>query len=446
MRSPPPFSRLGTVLVVTAAVPLAVAGSTDHSTTDRPPLALSSTEQGTSPLEHSFDWGQRREWIRDRRQAAVEDTLARVHFRTYYFDRDAGDGLRSQAWAAGGWAGLKTGYFLDRVSFGITGYTSQRVMGDEDRDGTLLLAPGQESYAVVGELFVDLRLTGDLNVYLGRKEFDTPYINRDDSRMTPNTFEAAVLQGRWELGGEAGLVKYGGGYFDQIKERNADVFVPMSVGAGAEVSRGVWTAGALYQRGGFSAGLFEYYSDDIINIVYGEAKYEFESAGGWKPRMAVQFSDQRSMGDDLLRGEGFSAWQAGLRVEASCGGALFTAACTHVGDGDDLSSPWGGYPGYTRAQILNFGRGGEGALLLRAGYQWTALDGVSVSGTLVRGIRAGDAQVRSDEYGLDAQWSPSRGLLKGLRVRARYAHVPQAGGSGEDVTEVRVICGYDLPL
>ena len=38
------------------------------------------------------------------------------------------------------------------------------------------------------------------NLYVGRKGFDTPFINRNDIRMTPNTFEAIVFQGRTELG------------------------------------------------------------------------------------------------------------------------------------------------------------------------------------------------------------------------------------------------------
>ena len=29
-----------------------------------------------------------------------------------------------QAWAIGGWVGVKTGYFLDHIAFGATVYTS----------------------------------------------------------------------------------------------------------------------------------------------------------------------------------------------------------------------------------------------------------------------------------------------------------------------------------
>ena len=70
------------------------------------------------------------------------------------------------------------------------------------------------------------------------------------------------------------VLRYGIGYFDQIKERNSDDFVSMSLDAGAEVERGVYAAGIIYEKGKFSIGAIDYYSDDIINIAYGEMKME----------------------------------------------------------------------------------------------------------------------------------------------------------------------------
>jgi len=69
----------------------------------------------------------------------------------------------------------------------------------EDRDGTLLLEPGQDGYTVLGEAFADIRIIDGLNLTIGRRGIDTPFINRNDSRMTPNTFEEIVLQGRIEF-------------------------------------------------------------------------------------------------------------------------------------------------------------------------------------------------------------------------------------------------------
>ena len=64
----------------------------------------------------------------------------------------------------------------------------------------LLLAPGQNGYTVLGEFYAELRIVKDVGITVGAKGYDTPFINRNDTRMTPNTFEAVVLQGRTELG------------------------------------------------------------------------------------------------------------------------------------------------------------------------------------------------------------------------------------------------------
>ena len=165
--------------------------------TPPPGAATSSVEEGQSPLDESFDF---REFRLEKRREAFKDTTFEINFRTFYFDRHKFDGTNSEAWAIGGWAGLKTGYFLDHIAFGLTAYTSQPLYAPDDKDGTLLLEPGQEGYTVLGEAYADIRIIDGLNLYVGRKAYDTPYINRNDVRMTPNTFEAIALMGRWELG------------------------------------------------------------------------------------------------------------------------------------------------------------------------------------------------------------------------------------------------------
>ena len=217
----------------------------------------------------------------EKRRQALKDTKFEFNLRSFYFDRSDFNGSEKQAWAIGGWLGVKTGYFLDHVAFGATVYTSNPIYAPDDRDGTLLLAPGQNGYTVLGEFYTELRIVKDVGITVGAKGYDTPFINRNDTRMTPNTFEAVVLQGRTKLGTSSsdatvtadsmGLskdgkevavptptpaedvasIKYGAGYFYAIKERNDSEFVSMAQDAGADVQHGVWSAGALYEKGKF---------------------------------------------------------------------------------------------------------------------------------------------------------------------------------------------------
>jgi len=418
---------------VTAATPVT---RTDASAE----VPMSSTEQGQTTLDEAFEW---RVWRLEEREEALKATKLTFNLRTYYLDRNKFDGSGNEAWTVGGSAGLKTGYFLDHVAFGLTGYTAQPLCAPDNKDGTLLLGPGQAGYTVLGELYTDIRIMDGINLYAGRKEFNTPFINGNDTRMTPNTFEAVVLQGRTDLGEGCGTLKYGAGYFDQIKERNADDFVSMAIAAGAKVERGVFTTGVLYQQGDFSIGAIDYYCADIINIGYIEAKMEFPLGNDWKLRLAAQFIDQRSVGDNLLQGGDFSARQYGFKAEVPVGKALFTAAYTGAMGDTNMQSPWSGYPGYTSVQIQNFNRHGENAFMLRASYAPLCLDGLSAYALGVFGTTPDQAnQYRQDEYDLNLQWAPPKGVLKGLALRLRYGIVEQHGGDVVNSTDFRVICNY----
>ena len=432
--------------------------------------ALTSTEQGRTPLVDSFDF---RQWRLEKRRQALKDTKFELNLRRFYFDRSDFTGAEKQAWAIGGWLGVKTGYFLDHVAFGATVYTSNPIYAPNDRDGTTLLAPGQNGYTVMGEFYAELRIVKDMGITVGAKGYDTPFINRNDTRMTPNTFEAAVLQGRFKLGAsssdaavtndgvglskdgkevavptptptqDVAAIKYGLGYFYKIKAQNDSEFVSMSEDAGADVERGVWSAGALYEKGKFSIGAIEYYSEDIINIAYAESKLEVPLANDWKLKFAGQYVDQGSVGNNDLQGHSFSGHQFGIKLDLPIRNALFTAAFTQAWGTANLQSPWSGYPGYTSVQVQDFNRAGEGAFLLRAGYDFPWVKGFNAYALAVFGTDPDLAgQFRQNEFDFNLQWGPKKGVLEGLSLRLRYAVVQQFGGNVDNLTDFRAIFNY----
>lgn len=416
---------------------------TSEQTKDEAP---SSTETGQSPLDESFAPRSHADWVRETRRKAWADTAFDIQLRSYYLDRDKYDDSQSEAWALGGSVGLKTGYFRERFALGATGYTSQRLYGPEDKDGTTLLKPGQHGYTVLGEFYGEFLFNQDTRLSIGRRGIDTPYLNRNDSRMTPNTFEAITLQGLY--GGDEGRAEWrvGGGYVDEIKERNADEFVSMATVAGAPdgVERGVYVAGGNYKKGEFSIGAIDYYSDDIINIFYAETKYALPLGDGLRLQFALQYSDQRSTGDKRLRGADFSSNQRGGKAELSVGGALFTAAYASAGGDTGMQSPWGGYPGYTSVQIEDFNRDGEDAWMLRAAYDFASVKGLSVYGLWVNGTKPeAPGQYAKEEYDFNLQWKADSGPLKGWMVRLRYAHVSQDDPGNSDLDDLRAMIYYD---
>src|SRR5262249_47023026 len=85
------------------------------------------------------------------------DTDLKIHFRSYYFNREKPDGTNNEAWAFGGWVAYRSGWLLDTFGIGATFYGSAPLYAPEDRDGTLLLKSGQEGYYVIGEAYAALR-------------------------------------------------------------------------------------------------------------------------------------------------------------------------------------------------------------------------------------------------------------------------------------------------
>jgi hypothetical protein len=403
---------------------------------------LTSAEEGVNtPLEESFGPKSHDDWVKESRRKALNDTKIAVQVRSYYLDRDKFDSGQSETWALGGSIGLKTGYFRDRFALGATGYTSQKLYGPEDKDGAGLLQSGQEGYVALGELYGEFLVNDETRLTIGRRAFDTPYINRNDSRMTPVTFEAVALQG---LHGNAddGEWRWGAGYFFRIKEKTADHFVSMSEDAGAPdgVDHGVVALGANWRRGDLSIGAIDYYSADIINIFYTEAKYGFPVGESAKLSFSLQYSDETSIGEELLKGTSFESHQWGGKADLAVGNASFSAGFTSAGGDANMQNPWSGYPGYTSVQVEDFNRDGEDAWMLRAAYKFPGIKGLSIYGLYVDGSDPDAAgEYAKNEWDFNLQWDAPDGAFKGLMARLRYAEVENDAPDTRTLKDLRVM-------
>ncbi len=422
-------------------------GGSSADSGDQVPIP-SSTEQGSTTMDQSFEPMTRAEWLAETRRQTFRDTQFYGELRSFYLDWHRLNGTESEAWALGGSAGFKTGYFRKRLAIGATGYTSQRLYGPEDKDGTKLLAPGQHGYTVLGELYGEFLLAEGVQGIVGLKGYDTPYLGRFDTRMTPNTFEGASVVG--SLGGKDGAPRwrFAVGYVDKVKERDSTEFVSMAAAAGARagVSRGVSVVGADYSLGDLSVGAIDYYSSDIINIAYVEAKDAFALNESLRLQLAAQYTSQESVGENLLMGHPFSADQLGFKAELAFAGTLLTAGYTHTGNGTEIQSPWNRAPGFTAVQIYWFDRSGEDAWMLRAAYNFRLVRGLSAYALYVHGSRPEALnQYARDESDLNLQWKATSGRLRGLTLRARYGHVSQAGPVAAHADQLRLMLYYDPP-
>ncbi len=413
-----------------------------------------SVEDEPGPLDRAFEKPPPRDPVlfpRIKRSlenlpAFFRDTELGVEFRTYYFRRRFTDDRDAEALATGGALDYRSGWLLDRLQIGATLFTSQKLYGPRSRDGTLLLRPGQKSYTVVGESFVRFR-ERDNELTLYRHRFDVPYVNGNDSRMTPNTFEGATLIGRHPR------IGYAVGHLLQIKRRNDDGFVSFSEGAGVPgaSSNGLSFAGVrIKPLEDLSLGAINHYVKDTLNTAYSEIEWFHGSRDGWGLRLGSQFTHQRSVGDDRLTGESFKTWVWGGKVGASWKEALLSVAVSITDDDERIRNPWGSYPGYLAMMQRNFNEADEKAWSVGASWYF-GLIGVPDLSVALRYTEGYDGRdVRTDtnlgdhrEFNATLDYRLSGGLLRGLWLRSRFAwgHVDNAR---RDSLEGRVILRYEF--
>ena len=149
------------------------------------------------------------------------------------------------------------------------------------------------------------------------------YVNPQDNRMLPNTFEGVTLKG------VVGPVGYHVGYLWDIKPRNSEDFISMSQQAGAagDDEGLLLTSVTLTPWKALNVFLGNYYVPEVFNTGFGKIQYTQPLAGDLAMQLGVQYTDQRSIGDERL-GD-FVTWNVGLGVAASVPGA-------HGGPGDPL--------------------------------------------------------------------------------------------------------------
>ena len=383
----------------------------------------------------------------------LKDTDLNLHFRSYYFNRTNPNDTVNEAWAFGGWLRYTSGWLLDTFAMGATFYGSAPLYAPPDRDGTLLLAPGQSGYYVPGEAWGALRFEDYALLKGYRQRVDQTYINSQDNRMTPNTFQGVTL------GGKVSWLEYLGGYLWKIKPRNSDQFISMSEQAGATGSND--GAGLLGVRltpiEGLRIDLSNQYGVNTFNTFYGEAEYLRPLNENWKLSIGAQFTDQRAVGDALLppaEGKYWVTQTGGARLRLIYQDLTITGAFAITGSGNNIQTPWGAWPGYLNMIDQDFDKAGQKAVLIGAAYDFSTLITTGLRGNVnfVWGWDAIDPSTRAKvpnraEYDFDVDYRPALtgAILQGLWFRLRSAVINQQDAKTVGY-QFRIIINWDRDL
>ncbi|MFC1461844.1 OprD family outer membrane porin [Verrucomicrobiota bacterium] len=368
-------------------------------------------------------------------------------FRTYYMNRHFNRPSNDEALAVGGWIEYETAYWHG-LGAGAAVYTSQGlgIFTDPERDGASLLAPGQRSYTVLGQAYLQARVSRTvLRAY--RQKLDTPFlINPYDVKMTPKTVEAYTLESR-----DIPHLSMLASHVTKIKGWTDSAFTSMSEAAGIEDSNEpVTLAGLVYTPlKNCKIQAWEYFAHEFMNSVYVQADGQLALTEDLTFSGSVQAIDQRDVGQALAGS--FSTGMAGVQSALGWRGATLTLGFTSTASSHDIVNPWGSYPGYTSIMEEDCDLAGENAWLLGLAYDFEhmGLKGLSAFSDYTNANTPdfGDhASPDQQEFNLTIDYRFS-GKLDGLWVRLRAAFVDQSKSlDGEDYSDYRVIINYDFSL
>ena len=386
----------------------------------------------------------------------VRDTTLTLKPRIYYFDSEASNGKQSEAVAGGGSVEYTSGWVANVFRVGAEWFTSQPIYAPEDRDGTLLLAPGQEGYSVWGQAYGQFKIVDDNVLTAGRSEYNTPYANRQFNRMTPNTFEGISMKGSFSGFEDKSKFNYLVGYLSDIKPRSSDEFIPMSQALGPS-SNGNYYGTALaevkYSVSSVTAGFAEYYTPQNLNIIYLEGTWTPEFGAKYGLKVSAQYTDEQSIGGAVSLNGNPAHSNAGLRVTFGYEGSVFDLAYSDTSKNGNLINVWGTNPSYTNTLVKNRNRAGEQGALIGASYNFARLKVPELSASVVyaygwSAINPNTGAPVPDQHELDLTVDfrfVEKGPLKGLWLRAQRLIV-QALGEPEPTSEWRVILYWEIPL
>lgn len=437
------FSGTATLLLAVLWFPTSALSAPDYIEAEQ--SAAGDVEENQDSIDHAFKRPHYYRPFKRLRESLVNGEL-NLKPRNYYFNRDNEHLSNSEAWAQGGALDYDSAWWQNRVRIGATLYTTQKLYGPSDKDGTFLLKTGQKSFSVLGEAFLEAKLIDDIVLKAYRQGLYLPYMNRNDNRMIPNTFEAYTVANT-----SSNRFVFGFGQIEQIKLRSTNKFVSMTRAAGiTRKDRGVTMGAFRYSfDNGANIGVVNEYGHDFMNIFYTEANTRSRNFHGLGTQFSAQYTGQHSVGDEL--GGDFDTWTYGLKAAASYAGVVLTLARTSTDGNAGITSPWGGKPSYLSIMIKDFDRADEDAWLIGMSSDFRSFNVKGLSAFLnyaVGDTPDNDHNASPDQKELDftVEYRVQDSLLKGLSMRLRHANVTQEGDGANNVRDLRAIINYTIPL
>ncbi len=378
---------------------------------------------------------------------ALTEGYLRGRIKTYFFQRDFDVKNTSQDFATGCLLWYQTAP-VNGFSAGLAYYSSfglglnnsdKNVYGLLERDGN----GDHKDMSLLGEGFVQWD-GGNTTLTIGRQGINTPWLNTNDIRITPQSFEAATITNR-----DIKDLEIFFSHVTKIKGYSTTTFASMTEFGGIMDPDKPLTIGGLVYTGfdGSKIQLWDYFAHDYFNGLYiraeGCKKIGEELSWLW----GAQLFNQRDVG--LAVGGSQSTNLLGLRWGIGVYGLNLCLNYCEVTD-EGIFRPWGNNH-FTYAQINDCSRAQEKAVSVEVGYD---LGRIGIKGLYANFIyfdantpdSGPNASPDRDETSFDLRYSLNH-ILKGVSLRARYSILDEDEAlGGDDYGDFRLYFIYDFDI
>ncbi len=265
---------------------------------------------------------------------AISETTTKAQIRYYSIQRDydelvkENDGVldmhhnyQKTSNAVGGYFGFESGLYYN-FSAGATFYTSQPVFYNPLNEGGLqLLEDDQSGYSVMGEAFLGWEYD-QTKIKIGRQLLsDYLFLSDMDIRMTPYTYEAAIMENRdlenitLRIAGVSGVKRLVDTTFIDFVNATDDLFREQTVERDSirgdynpayydanrdyiGPKKNLFLASMVYRDKQFDIEFWDYYCEDFVNFIYTTGSYMFE-AQNLINTIGVQWVKQDNVGEHI---------------------------------------------------------------------------------------------------------------------------------------------------
>ncbi len=378
-------------------------------------------------------------------KTAFTEGTVNAQIRALYFSRNYDSRTDREDFAVGGMFYYKTKNFKG-FSLGTAFYTGQGMgLNDDHRDvyGLLKSSPNgdHENYTALGEAYLQAEFL-DTSIKAGRQELETPWINGDDNRLTPQSVQGYVIRSR-----AIKDLEIFAGHITRMKGKTSSDFLSMTQFAGIPDAKKSVSVGGFTYNGltDLKLQIWDYLAHDFFNNIYFRADYEKTLNSGLEVTGAFQYLNQDDSGSRL--GGIMDTYAGAAEAGISASGFKFTAGYAVIGD-QDVTYPWG-HDFIVSAMINDSSRADEDAFMLTLSYDFGKIGLPGLKGKIVHADfdTPDNGSLASYDYtetDFDLKYKFSKNL-KGLGVRVRCGIINQDENlGGEDYLDFRFYATYEF--